>query len=308
MFRLDRFLTLYFFRFLAKDSRPNQMRIPILMYHSISDITENGVHPYYQVCTTPAVFESHMRFLSENNYNVISLDQAVRIFHSPPLNEPKEPKQPNEPNRPNRRDRPDRPNNQFVVLTFDDGFRDFITVGFPILSKYSFSATVFLPTGFIGDDRKTFKGRECLTWEEVRELQKKGVSFGSHSVNHFKMDELSEKDLRLEIEISKDRIEQETGERIEGFCYPFAFPEEDKSFVLRLREVLLKKGYKHGATTMIGRASGESDPYFLKRLPVNNLDALEFFEAKLNGGYDWLHTFQLFSKSFMKRGKRRAED
>ncbi|HDZ00151.1 MAG TPA: polysaccharide deacetylase family protein [Nitrospirae bacterium] len=35
----------------------------------------------------------------------------------------------------------------YAVLTFDDGFRNFYTQAFPILQKYGFGATVFLPTG-----------------------------------------------------------------------------------------------------------------------------------------------------------------
>src|SRR6185369_12183946 len=105
----------------------------------------------------------------------------------------------------------------------DDGFRNFHTEAFPVLQKHQFTATVFLPTGFIGDaadvpsgqsrvedngpaenaeaegvlvaplpgsqaspgrGRRSFKGTECLTWEEVRELRNSGIRFGSHTVTH----------------------------------------------------------------------------------------------------------------------------
>ena len=71
-----------------------------------------------------------------------------------------------------------------VVITFDDGFRDFYTAAFPVMQEHQFTATVFLPTAFIGEDRRSFKGAECLTWEEVRRLRRAGVQFGSHTVNH----------------------------------------------------------------------------------------------------------------------------
>lgn len=36
-----------------------------------------------------------------------------------------------------------------VVITFDDGFRDFYTNAFPILSETGFTASMFLPTGLL---------------------------------------------------------------------------------------------------------------------------------------------------------------
>ena len=49
-FRLDRFLTLYLFRHITKkQTSAGDKRIPILMYHSISDEKEKS-HTYF-MCT-----------------------------------------------------------------------------------------------------------------------------------------------------------------------------------------------------------------------------------------------------------------
>ena len=56
IFRLDRFLTLYFFHPLFRKKEPaDEKMIPILMYHSISGDKETA-HPYYHINTSPAVF------------------------------------------------------------------------------------------------------------------------------------------------------------------------------------------------------------------------------------------------------------
>jgi len=47
-----------------------------------------------------------------------------------------------------------------------------------------------------------------------------------------------------------------------------------------------------GVSTVIGTACRGGDPFFLPRIPVNSHDDLQLFEAKLNGGYDWLHPIQ----------------
>jgi hypothetical protein len=68
--------------------------------------------------------------------------------------------------------------------------------------------------------------------------------------------------------------------------------------------MLESSGYRTAATTMIGTASPQDDRFFLKRLPVNDFDDLPFFEAKLEGAYDWLRISQRFSKK-IRHGVRR---
>ena len=55
------------------------VRIPILMYHSISDEPETG-HPYFWINTTPALFARHMQYLADCNYQVIPLSTAVAMI------------------------------------------------------------------------------------------------------------------------------------------------------------------------------------------------------------------------------------
>ena len=111
--RADRIVTLYFFRPLHKlAGGPGAKRIPILMYHGISDSAANGRHPYYDTRTSPRVFDQHMKLLHNNNYTVISPEAVVAQFNQK-----------------------DFENRKCAVITFDDGFRDFYTNAFPILSK-----------------------------------------------------------------------------------------------------------------------------------------------------------------------------
>ena len=276
-FRLDRFLTLYLFRHITKkQTSADDKPIPILMYHSISDEKEKS-HPYYHVNTSSAVFDAHMRYLHENNYSVINLQDLKKSFAT-------------------------RDSSKYVVITFDDGFYDFFTNAFPILKKYNFSATVFLPTGFIHNERLSFKGKECMTWNEVRHLQSKGINFGSHTVTHPQLNNLSTKEIENEIKLSKNKIEDETGITVKSFSYPFAFPE-DKEFGITLRTLLKKCGYTNGVTTKIGTANKGGDTFFQPRLPVNTADDILFFRAKLQGAYDWLSKPQTFIKSI--KGKER---
>ena len=238
------------------------------MYHSVSRHAEDGVAPYYRLSTSPARFREHMRLLADGGYTVTSLAQAIETT------------------------RLGRSRKPHVVVTFDDGYLDFLTEAWPVLEALSFTATVFLPTAFIGRQRLGFKGRECLTWSEVRDLSHRGVSFGSHTVTHPVLHGLPWSEVRSELRESRERIEQALGSRVTTFAYPFAFPQHDRGFVSRFCEELHEQGYRASVTTAIGRLAPGGDPLRIKRLPVNDSDDPRLLAAKLAGAYDWLGVLQ----------------
>jgi len=281
--RADRFATLYVFRTLLRVIPAAGVRVPILMYHSISEGHGGNSRPYYQTTTAPKVFAEHMQFLREENYRVIGLGDVVKEIEGPAGGSAK-----------------------CLVITFDDGFRDFYTQAFPVLSHYGFSATVFLPTAFINESGSRFKDSECLTWSQVRELHRAGTVFGSHTVSHPQLTTVKPIELEMEVRESKRVIEDKLGCPVESFAYPYAFPETDRTFKQRLRAILTEAGYSNGVSTIIGRAGKNGDTFFMKRLPVNSYDDPRLFRAKLEGAYDWLHMPQYLSKvigGFRFKGK-----
>lgn len=265
--RLDRLITIFLFSFLSnKVKTKGCKRIPILMYHSISDEKESS-HPYYHINTSPTVFNEHMQLLNNLQYRVINLHEIEHAFH-------------------------DTSSNKYAVITFDDGFRTFYTSAFPILEKYRVSATVFLPTAFIGDKRLSFKGKECMTWTEVHTLQQKGIHFGSHTHNHPQLTALSAREIESEIEKSKDAIESRLGISVHAFAYPYKFPEQNIAFISTLRDILTRHGFTCSVCTRIGTAAMDDGLHFLQRLPNNSGDDSQFFQAKLSGAYNWLYAIQ----------------
>ncbi len=271
--RADRLATLYVFHPLQSLRPAATAGVPILMYHRVSDVDESGLHPYYQTVTTPRVFANHMEFLRQGQYQAITLADAVSLTQSA-----------------------GRSRDNAVAITFDDGYQDFYTHAFPILNKYGFTATVYLPTSYIGETAQRFKGAECLTWTQVRELRKAGIHFGSHTVTHPQLKGLKAEEVRTEVRSSKATIEDKLGSPVTSFAYPYAFPETDRLFRQRLRAVLQEIGYENGVSTIIGTADRAGDRFFMKRLPINSGDDRRFFQAKLAGAYDWLHTLQYASK------------
>jgi peptidoglycan/xylan/chitin deacetylase (PgdA/CDA1 family) len=274
--RLDRSLTTAIFHPLERAALAGRsLRLPILMYHSLSDNPENGVAAYYKTNTDPLVFRQQMHYLAAAGYKTLDLMQVVaRLQNDRPFGE------------------------KTVVITFDDGFKDFYIHGFPILKEHGFDATVFLPTAFIAAARRSFKGTECLAWHEVRELRKAGITFGSHTVNHPELIELPFPEIERELRDSKIELEQQLGEPVTTFAYPYAFPQRNRRFAQAFKDLLVQSGYACCVTTELGRVKPGDDPYRLKRLPANSLDDPALFRAKLEGGYDWLAAPQALIKKF----------
>lgn len=289
-FHIDRFLTVSIarplFEFLPKRSAP---AIPILMYHSISDDRQSNLQPYFRTATPPATFRRHMTYLRVSGYSTVTLSEALNLLRSPPM-------------RQSCRDT--KGNHPMVVLTFDDGFRDFYTNAFPVLDDLGQKATVFLPSDYIG--KSFITGQKCLDEQEIRELAARGIEFGSHTVTHPQLSRLARPRLIRELEDSKARIEDIVGSEIYLFSYPYRFPEEDRPFIRNLRRLLERLGYSAGVTTSIGCARFGDDPFFLARLPINECDDIEFLQAKLDGVYNWMHMAQITYKRLRDAIHRRT--
>ena len=264
------------------------------MYLSISDEPESG-HPYFWLNTSSGRFAGHMKYLHENNYGVISLEEAVGIItrnSQPPTlshslitrNSQLETRNP-------------------IVLTFDDGYRDFYTHAFPVLKQFGFTATVFLPTDYIGNGRPGIRGKQHLSWEEVRELHAQGITFGSHTCSHPQLRDVGRDVLKDELARSHSVIETEAG-ACDGFCYPYKFPEQDGHFVTVLTDSIQSAGYDYCVSTRIGTTNTASDIFSLKRIPVNSGDDVPLFAAKLRGGYDWLAILQTETKRLRRPASR----
>lgn len=270
--RLDRLLTIYFFHYLAELKSSNK-QIPVLMYHSISSRDQNHVHPYFKTNTEPGVFLKQMSYLNRNDYRIISIDEALKIMHSGKYLQ-----------------------NKYAVITFDDGYQDILTNALPILKEFNFTATVYLPTHFISEEGRFFNNNRCLNWQEVIELQSNNIEIGSHTVNHPKLISLTPQEVEIELTHSKAVIEDKLGKSCDSFSYPYAFPEANKQFVSFLRQILSKSGYNSCVSTIVGTMGEKADNFFIKRIPVNSDDDQQFFKAKLEGAYNWIHIPQAIFK------------
>ena len=104
------------------------------------------------------------------------------------------------------------PKDSVVAITFDDGYRDNLTVALPLLEKYSLPMTLFVVAGFVDSDG-------YLSEEELREIARHPlITIGSHGLWHPNFSLLATDEARLELKESKQRLE-ETIDR-KSICLP----------------------------------------------------------------------------------------
>ena len=225
----------------------------ILMYHSIGE-----AHDPMTVC--PALFAAQMQYLAQHGYRVVSLQEAPRLLET----------------------KGDL--RRAVVLTFDDGYRDFLNTAAPILNQHSFTAMLFVVTGQLGKTAawSSFdKMRPLLSAEELQWVKAMGFALGSHTVMHANLTTLDATALDRELCESRAAIAA-LGESFIPFAYPGG------TFTRRERDAVERAGY--ACAVIVGGRWGngaETDRFLLKREPVLASDSLDWFARRVNGFYEW---------------------
>lgn len=116
-----------------------------------------------------------------------------------------------------------------------------------------------------------------LTWEMVREMAEWGVEFGSHSVKHSVLSNLSDEEMRRELLNSKDKIEYEIGRKCKTFAYPVGGVN---SFNEKVIEATKQAGYQMACSYLSGVVyPNEHTNYLLRRLHIDSSVDLNWFKG-----------------------------
>lgn len=130
--------------------------MPAIMYHSVCNNESN------QYSVTPSQLEADLKYLSDHGYSAVSAEQLVMYTHG-------------------KGELPEKP----VLITFDDGCYNNLSLALPLLEKYDMKAIVSIVGSYTNklaqndphNDRYSY-----LTWEDASELTASGrVELGSHT-------------------------------------------------------------------------------------------------------------------------------
>jgi peptidoglycan/xylan/chitin deacetylase (PgdA/CDA1 family) len=195
---------------LSGDGTLRRIRVPVLMYHYVSELPPDADDIRVNLTLHPEMFRAHLSYMRENGYQTISLYEINEALeHGVRL--------------------PEKP----VVLTFDDGYDDHYQVVFPLLRAYDFTGTFFIVTQFVDERRPGYMG-----WEHIREMAAAGMDMEAHTKTHPTLDARPYDFLVYQIVGSIESLAHHTGRQPRIFSYPVGRYDSDTLAVMRSTDVL----------------------------------------------------------------------
>lgn len=206
------------------------IRVPILMYHYIEFADPND-KTRASLTTSPYTLDIQVKTLKEAGYTFLTAGELSQVLDG-------------------KKYLPENP----IVLTFDDGYRDFYTYAYPILKKYNVKATQYVISGFLGNPNH-------LLQSQLEEIAKDtNIEIGAHTVHHVWLKGQSEKTAFDEIYKSKIALEKIIGKPVVSFAYPYG------AFDLSAIEQTKEAGFSSAVSTIPGIMQRQEHRFFLYRL------------------------------------------
>jgi peptidoglycan/xylan/chitin deacetylase (PgdA/CDA1 family) len=228
--------------------------VPILLYHRFGPVVADSM-----TITTP-VFESHLKYLSENGYRVIALRDLMGMYFGQGI----------------------PPDSRCVVLVADDAHISVYTTAFPLLKKYNVPMTLFVYPSAVSN------ASYAMTWDQLRELKSTGLfDFQSHTYWHpnFNKERARlapaefEKLVHLQFAKSREKLEKEMGVTVDFLAWPFGI------FDPWLMAKAAEAGYAAAFTIERHAVTRDDPPMALPRFLMTDKDRGKAFEAILNSSH-----------------------
>jgi peptidoglycan/xylan/chitin deacetylase (PgdA/CDA1 family) len=168
-----------------------------------------------------ASLESQLLLIKQHG-DFISIDRAIELMAAgAPLDKP------------------------LFVVTFDDGLETTHRQAWPVFERLGIPFSVYIITSLPG--RSGY-----IDWKAIADMARSPlVTFGSHTVNHRNLSQLSASEVRSEMADSKARLEAELGVECAHFCCPWGRPGRDFK-TERDPAIAVDVGYRSFLTTERG--------------------------------------------------------
>lgn len=226
--------------------------IPVLVYHRFGPVVSDSM-----TVTTP-VFESHLKYLQENGYRVVSAGEMLDHHLKTVL----------------------PPDSRLVVITADDAHLSVYTTALPLIKKYRVPVTLFIYPSAVSN------ASYAMTWDQLRELKATGLfDFHSHTYWHpnFKKEKARlsaaqfEKLVDMQLRKSREKLEKELKVKADLLAWPFGIHDS------WLMNKAAGTGYKAAFTIERFPASRKDHPMALPRYLMTDADRGRAFEKIVNG-------------------------
>jgi peptidoglycan/xylan/chitin deacetylase (PgdA/CDA1 family) len=249
--KLDEFV--YCMRRPPAAERSASMSVPILMYHSVAD---EGPKELSRYRVTPAALAEQLDLLQREGYHSISVEEWAECIVQGR-----------------------QPTGRPVIITFDDGYKDFITNAWPALSRADFTATVFVVSDRVGKvadwDPTPQAPLHLMDWDDLRRIVAEGGRIGSHCAEHRNLLDLPDEMIARDAAEARTALHRELGVDAGVVAFPWGLSDA------RTRNALARAGYKAGLAATGGRSSLADDLVNLPRIEIFGDDDLETFARKV---------------------------
>jgi glycosyltransferase involved in cell wall biosynthesis/peptidoglycan/xylan/chitin deacetylase (PgdA/CDA1 family)/SAM-dependent methyltransferase len=225
----------------VKPAAARAFSVPILAYHRIA---LGGPAALQRYRITPDLFAAQMEALHRAGYRTVDLGTWIGAMarHEPLPGQP-------------------------IILTFDDGYRDFLTAAIPVLRVHDFLATVFLVAERIGGiadwDDGYGEPAPLLSWEEVLALREAGTEFGCHSSVHRPMTGMRLPEMTEDAVRARAILEEGLATSVKTFSYPYGAQNG------LVRQVIASLGFLGAVSCEPGISRLGNDPLRLPRIEVS---------------------------------------
>lgn len=211
------------------NSLPKPDGFPILEYHVVSETVKSDGYDY---TVPPADFAAQLDYLAAEGYTTITLLEFMKAKKGKFV-------------------LPEKP----IVLTFDDGYKSNYDEMLPLLEARGMKAMLYMITNKIGE-------KDYLSWDELRDMQTRGIEIGSHTANHIPLTKLSPQKRSEEMLLSKLLLEWNGINTVFSFSYPNGACDESMPALLEANE------YLTAVTGDAGLNDFSTNPYLLYRVNV----------------------------------------
>ena len=215
--------------------------VPILRYHSVSDVPPRGLAPY---TVSRRQFAAHLDQLTALGFLALTVGELILARESGML-------------------LPERT----AVITFDDGLADFATSAWPELAARELDATLYVTVGALGGTSRWLAplgagDLPLLTRRQVVELAAQGCEIGAHTMTHPQLDCLPRSAAAREITQSKSVLEHLLGRPVDSFAYP------DGRHDAAVRQLVIDAGFRSAVAVRNELSSVGDDWFAMARLTV----------------------------------------
>ncbi|RZK47339.1 MAG: hypothetical protein EOO94_00885 [Pedobacter sp.] len=235
-------------------NKANGLRV--LMYHKT---IQSG--PTDLLTVTASQLEEQFQFFQQEGYNCVSLREVVdHIAQGTALKE--------------------KP----ILLTFDDGYKNNMTVLYPLLRKYNMKAVIFLVPGYI--EKGEANDTQYMTVDDLLSMSKDVVEYGLHTFQHKSYNDLSLPEIEDDIVKSKQWLDKRGVSYQPVHCFTYGeFPKGDKTKLAGLFKIFERNGIQ--AALNIGNrinALPLKDKFVIQRIDVRGTEPMSAFIPKVRKG------------------------